>query len=85
MNDYLVLAIWVGVIGALFAFSWRRGYLRRMRVYLLETRQELIKCTWPTPQELRGSTLVVVVAFTLMAIFTVTVDMVVSYIISQLL
>ena len=85
MNDYLVLALWVAVIGALFAFSWRKGYLRRTRVYLLETRQELIKCTWPTREELRGSTVVVVVAFTLMAIFTVTVDMVFSYIIGQLL
>jgi len=85
MNDYLVLALWVGVIGALFAFSWRKGYLRRMRTYILETRQELIKCTWPTREELRGSTVVVVVAFTLMALFTVTVDMVLSFIVGQLI
>jgi preprotein translocase subunit SecE len=85
MNDYLVLALWVGVIGALFAFSWRKGYLRRMRTYILETRQELIKCTWPTREELRGSTVVVSVAFTLMALFTVTVDLIVSYLIGQLI
>jgi preprotein translocase subunit SecE len=85
MNDYLVIALWVAVIGALFAFTWRKGYLRRMRDYVLETRQELIKCTWPTREELRGSTVVVVVAFTLMAAFTVGVDMIVSYLIGQLI
>jgi preprotein translocase subunit SecE len=85
MNDYLVLAIWVVVIGGLFAFAWRKGYLHRLTNYVLETRQELKKCTWPTAEELRGSTVVVVVAFALMAVFTVVVDLVLSYLISQVI
>jgi preprotein translocase SecE subunit len=85
MNEYLTLGIWVAVVGALFAFAWRKGYLRRLANYVRETQQELKKCTWPTIVELRGSTVVVVVAFTLLATFTVGVDVVFAFIIRQLI
>jgi hypothetical protein len=54
VNDYVILAIWVVVVGGLFAFMWRKGYLARMSNYTLETREELKKCTWPTMTELKG-------------------------------
>ena len=41
MNWYLKLGIWVGVIGAVFAFLWRKGYLLRITTYIAETREEL--------------------------------------------
>ena len=84
-NEYLTLGLWVAVVGAVFAFVWRRGYLRRMSNYVQETRPELKKCTWPTREELRGSTVVVVVAFALMAMFTVGVDVILAFVISTLL
>mgnify|MGYP000968220537 CR=1 FL=1 len=85
MNDYVILAIWVVVVGGLFAYSWRKGYLARLSGYVAETREELKKCTWPSVAELKGSTLVVFVATGLMAIFTVSVDLVVSAVIRQML
>ena len=85
MNDYLTLLLWVVVVGAVFAFAWRKGYLRRLVGYAQETRVELKKCTWPTAQELKGSTVVVVVAFALLSAFTVGVDVILAYVVRQLL
>ena len=84
-NEYLKLALWAAVVGALFAFAWRKGYLRRLRGFSQETQQELKKCTWPTREELRGSTVVVVVAFALLACFTVAVDQVLMRIVRAML
>jgi preprotein translocase SecE subunit len=85
VNDYIKLLIWIVVVGAAFAFLWRKGYLKRLANYVQETQQELKKCTWPNRQELTGSTAVVIVAFSLMAIFTVVTDVVVSFVVRQLL
>ncbi len=84
MNDYVILAIWVAVVGGLFVFMWRKGHLARLSNYTLETREELKKCTWPSMAELKGSTVVVVVATTLMALFTVSVDLLLSAVIRRL-
>jgi preprotein translocase subunit SecE len=84
-NEYLKLGLWVAVVGALFAFAWRKGYLRRMTHYSQEVQQELKKCTWPTRAELRGSTVVVVVAFALLASFTMAVDQVLMRLIRAML
>jgi preprotein translocase subunit SecE len=51
----------------------------------VETREELKKCTWPSVAELKGSTVVVFVATTLMAVFTVGVDMVFRTVIQMML
>ncbi|MBI4327186.1 MAG: preprotein translocase subunit SecE [Chloroflexi bacterium] len=50
-----------------------------MADYVAETREELRKCTWPTVDELKGSTAVVMVAMALMGGFTVGVDFILSY------
>jgi len=84
-SEYLKLGLWAAVVGALFAFAWRRGYLQRLSNYTQETQQELKKCTWPTRAELRGSTVVVVVAFALLASFTMVVDQVLMRIIRSML
>jgi len=39
-----------------------------------ETRVELEKCSWPTWEELKGSTLLVFISIALLGIFTVVVD-----------
>ena len=62
------------VIGTTFAILWRKGYLLRFSNYIQATREELRKCTWPTWEELRGSTVVVVIAIALLGGFTVSVD-----------
>jgi preprotein translocase subunit SecE len=84
VNDYVILAIWVAVVGGLFVFMWRKGHLARLSNYTLETREELKKFTWPSMAELKGSTVVVIVATTLMALFTVSVDLLLSAVIRRL-
>lgn len=77
-SDWLGYAIWGGVIAAIFGFLWAKGYLVRMRSYVEETQEELKKCSWPTRDELKGSTVVVMVTIILLGVFTVLVDFVLS-------
>jgi preprotein translocase subunit SecE len=85
VNDLILIIIWVVVIGAVFAFAWRRGYLNRLASYVMETREELKKCTWPTTEELKGSTAVVLVSIVLMGGFTVVVDFVLAQVVRIIL
>jgi len=43
---------------------------RSARRFFGEMKDELLKCTWPTRQELRESTLLVIVAALLLGLFT---------------
>jgi preprotein translocase subunit SecE len=82
---YVKLLIWVGVVGAVFAFLWRKGYLLRMSNYVIETREELKKCTWPSVDELKGSTVVVMITLAILGAFTVGIDFIVSQLIRLVL
>ena len=75
-RKYIEIAIWAGAIAVTFAVLWYTGNLVKLRNYVLETREELRKCTWPTWDELKGSTLIVAVAIFLLGGFTVIVDQV---------
>ncbi len=66
------------VLAGVFAFLWRKGHLKRLSDYVSETREELKKCTWPSKEELKGSTVVVMVSIGLIGVFTVLVDLVVA-------
>jgi preprotein translocase subunit SecE len=85
VNWYVKLLIWVVVVGGVFAFLWRKGYLLKLTLYVRETQEELKKCSWPSLEELKGSTLVVLVAMALLAGFTIAADMVVSELIGLML
>jgi preprotein translocase subunit SecE len=78
VKDYTALIIWAVVVVGVFAFLWAKGYLVRIRSYIAETREELRKCTWPTRDELKGSTVVVVVTMFILGMFTVAVDFIMS-------
>ena len=73
MSD-LWLIIWVIVVAAAFAVAWRRGYLVQVRDYVQATREELHKCTWPTWEELKGSTVLISVCIAIFGLFTFLVD-----------
>ena len=85
MNWYIKLLIWVVVIGGVFAFAWRKGYLAKLTLYVRETQEELKKCSWPSVEELKGSTVVVMVAMALLAAFTIVADLLVSRLIGLML
>ena len=74
MKDYTTIAITLGVLAAVFGVLWYSGNLARLRNYVLETREELRKCTWPSVDELKGSTVVVIISIVLLGAFTVAVD-----------
>jgi preprotein translocase subunit SecE len=74
MNEYVKIGIWAGVIAAVFAVLWFTGSLVRLRNYVLETREELRKCTWPTVDELKGSTVVVLISILMLGVFTMAID-----------
>jgi preprotein translocase subunit SecE len=74
VNDLVKLGIWIVVIAVVFGILWRQGYLVRFRDYVQQTREELRKCTWPTWNELKGSTLIVAISIFLLGGFTILVD-----------
>ncbi len=84
MKEQLPIIIGVVVAGVLFALLWRKGAFLRISNYFHETQEELKKCSWPSWDELKGSTAVVVVAIALLGGFTVVVDFVIAMIIRHI-
>jgi preprotein translocase SecE subunit len=82
VNNYIQIIIWGVVVGATFAVLWRKGYLLRLSIYVAETREELKKCTWPSVEELKGSTVVILVSIALLGIFIVGIDFVIARMLS---
>jgi preprotein translocase subunit SecE len=74
MQDTIWIVVWAAVIGGAFAWLWRAGHLARFATYVRLTREELRKCTWPSWEELKGSTVVVAISIVILGGFTVGVD-----------
>jgi preprotein translocase subunit SecE len=55
--------------------------IERIKAYLTDTRSELKKVTWPSRQELRESTQVVIVSTLIVTVFVGVVDQILSRII----
>ena len=70
----LATIIWIVVIAVAFVIIWRNGQLTKLANFFRETREELKKCTWPTWNELKGSTVVVMISIALLGGFTVAAD-----------
>ena len=78
---YIVLGLLVG----LFGFLWYRGHLQSFRKYVMETRDQLRKCTWPTRDELYQHTVVVFLSTLMMGMFTVLADQAAALLVWDLL
>jgi len=74
VNNWTTIVIWAAVVAAVFGYLWWQGQIQRLAVYVQETREELKKCSWPSWIELRGSTLLIIVAVGLLGLFIVIVD-----------
>jgi len=61
-----------GIIAA--AHKANNPHLKRFVAYVQQTKEELRKCSWPTWDELKGSTVVVFIAIGILGGFTVLVD-----------
>ena len=74
MNNWIHIGIWAVLIGVAFGVLWWRGQVQRLAVYVQQTREELKKCTWPTRDELKGSTLLIIIMVAMLGIFVMVVD-----------
>lgn len=84
MSDTIWIIVWVVIIGGVFAWLWRAGHLARFTVYVQQTKEELRKCTWPTWDELKGSTVVVFISIILLGGFTVLVDAIFTWLLTHI-
>jgi preprotein translocase SecE subunit len=66
--------MWDVVVGVAFGVLWRTGQLLRFANYIRETKEELKKCTWPSRDELKGSTLVVLISILLLGGYVMGID-----------
>ena len=80
MSNWTSIIVWVLVIGAVFGYLWWQGHIRVLAAYLQETREELRKCSWPSWQELKGSTVVIMISILLMGAFTEVADRILYFI-----
>jgi preprotein translocase subunit SecE len=84
VSNWTTILFWTVAIGIVFGYLWWQGQLKRLAAYVLETREELKKCSWPTWDELKGSTVVIVITIALLGGFTVVVDLAFNYIFFKL-
>jgi len=74
VNSWIHIGIWTAVILAVFGYLWWQGQVQRFAVFVQETREELRKCSWPTWQELKGSTLLIAITVAILGLFVVIID-----------
>jgi preprotein translocase subunit SecE len=77
------ITFWAVGIGALFAYLWWQGQIRRFATYCQETWVELLKCSWPTWGELRGSTVLIAICIALLGVFTTVLDLLFNQVLSK--
>jgi preprotein translocase subunit SecE len=84
MNSTIWILVWAVVVGGIFVWLWRAGHLVRLSNYIRQTREELRKCTWPSWDELKGSTVVVAISILILGGFTVFVDAIFSWLVTHI-
>ena len=84
MQDLIWIVVWVVIVGGIFGWLWRAGHLARFVEYVRQTREELKKCTWPSWDELKGSTVVVGISILILGVFTVGVDYIFTMLFSRI-
>ena len=88
MNSNITsIVIWAVVLGGLFALLWYKGYIASLKLYFQETWQELKpgRCSWPTWNELRGSTVLIGVTIVLLGAFISVLDFVLNKFFTKIL
>jgi preprotein translocase subunit SecE len=85
MKELLPIIIGILVVSVAFVLLLRAGYFLKISAYWMETMEEMKKCTWPTWDELMGSTVVVSVAVVALGGFTVLADLAIATIIKSII
>ena len=84
MSNTIWIIVWVVLVGGVFGWLWKTGQLARFAAYVALTREELRKCTWPSVEELKGSTVVVAISILLLGGFTMAADFVFTVLVRML-
>ncbi len=84
-GDGYGMYIFLGLLLGLFGYLWSKGHLQAFRKYVMETREQLRKCTWPTRDELYQHTVVVLLSTLMMGVFTVLADQTAALLVWDLL
>jgi preprotein translocase SecE subunit len=82
-KDWLHIIVWAVVIGGVFGVLWWQGQIQRLALYVAQTREELRKCTWPSMDELKGQTALIIIMVALLGGFIVLIDVVLSQLFSR--
>ena len=65
-------------IAVVFGILWWQGQIKRLAGYCQETWVELQKCAWPSWDELKGSTALIIIMIALLGGFIVLIDLILS-------
>jgi preprotein translocase subunit SecE len=80
VNNWTSISVTTVVILAIFGYLWWQGQIQRFAVYVQETREELRKCSWPTWQELKGSTLLIGMTVAFLGLFVYVIDQILFHV-----
>ncbi len=84
VSNWTTIIFWAVVVAAVFGYLWWQGQIRQLAVYLQETREELKKCSWPSWDELKGSTVLIMISILFLAGFTEVVNQILYFIFVKL-
>jgi preprotein translocase subunit SecE len=74
VNNWIEIIIVAAVVITVFGILWYQGQIKALANYCQETWVELQKCTWPTWDELKGSTVLIMIMIGLLGGLVVVVD-----------
>ena len=80
MNSWIHIGIWAVAVLLVFGYLWYQGQIQRLGVYCNETLVELKKCSWPSWDELKGSTLLIIITVAALGIFVVVIDALLTHV-----
>jgi preprotein translocase subunit SecE len=78
--NWTTIVVTTVVVLGLFGYLWWQGQIQRLAVYVQETREELRKCSWPSWEELKGSTLLVFLCVAFLGVFVYVLDQVLIHV-----
>ena len=62
-----------------------KGLVVKTKNFFSEVGAEMKKVTWPTPEEIRGSTMVVLISMLILSVFIGVADFILSHLVKLLL
>jgi preprotein translocase SecE subunit len=77
-NNWIHIIVWAVLIGGAFGVLWWQGQIKRFAGYCQQTWVELQKCAWPTWEELKGQTALIMVMIALFGGFIVVCDVILT-------